>query len=189
MTNSSRANVHYVVLRDDDTNALTCPEWLEHLYRPFLERNLLVNLATIPVVRTDVIGPDGQLEGYLIGKKGRTGLEAPIGSNERLVSYLLANPGYRIVQPGYDHSLYEFDSKEAKDVGHRLDEGARLLAEAGFPRPKTFVAPYDRLSRVSLREVARRFAVLSTGWFEARRLPLSWLPGYAWKKLAHHDHW
>jgi hypothetical protein len=30
---------------------------------------------------------------------------------------------------------------------------------------------------------------LSTGWFEARRLSLPWLPGYAWKKLRHHSHW
>jgi len=189
MSTSSKPNVHYVILRDDDTNALTCPEWLEQLYRPFLDRNLPVNLATIPMVRTDVIGTDGRTEGYLIGKKGRTELLSPIGSNERLVSYLLANPGYRIVQHGYDHSLYEFDSAEAGDVNYRLEKGARLLVEAGFPKPKTFVAPYDRLSRESLREVSQRFAVLSTGWFEARRLPLPWLPAYAWKKLRHHPHW
>ena len=58
--------MHYVILRDDDTNALTYPEWLDQLYRPFLDRNLPVNLATIPIVRTDVVGPDGQLEGYLV---------------------------------------------------------------------------------------------------------------------------
>src|SRR5205085_11531713 len=55
----------YVVLRDDDTNALTPPECLERLYRPFLDRSLPVNLATIPAVRTDAKRPDGQSEGFL----------------------------------------------------------------------------------------------------------------------------
>jgi hypothetical protein len=49
--------MRYVILRDDDTNALTPVECLERLYRPFLNLGLPVNLATIPKVRTDVIGP------------------------------------------------------------------------------------------------------------------------------------
>ena len=37
--------MRYVILRDDDTNALTPIECLETLYRPFLDRGLPVNLA------------------------------------------------------------------------------------------------------------------------------------------------
>src|SRR5438477_1027217 len=57
--------MHYVIIRDDDTNALTPVECLERLYRPFLERGLPVNLAVIPNVATDTRMPDGGLEGYL----------------------------------------------------------------------------------------------------------------------------
>jgi len=181
--------MRYVILRDDDTNALTPVECLERLYRPFLDRGLPVNLATIPKVRADVVGPNGLVECYLFGKGDFTPLDSPIASNKKLVSYLLGNPGYRIVQHGYHHSLFEFDSRLAADVCHRLDQGTRLLVEAGFPEPKTFVAPYDRLSRVSLREVAKRFRVISTGWFEGRRLPVSWWPRYVLKKLFKHSHW
>lgn len=181
--------MRYVILRDDDTNALTPVECLEQLYRPFLDRGLPVNLATIPKVRADVVGPDGLFEGYLFGREALTPLVSPIASNQKLVSYLLDNPGYRILQHGYHHSLFEFDSKRASDVRHRLEHGTRLLLEAGFAKPKTFVAPYDRLGRASLREVAERFRVLSTGWFELRRLPVSWWPRYAVRKVFHQHHW
>ena len=57
--------MRYVILRDDDTNALTPVDCLDRLYRPFLDRGLPVNLATIPDVFTRTTLPDGQLEGYL----------------------------------------------------------------------------------------------------------------------------
>lgn len=256
--------MRYVILRDDDTNALTPVECLERLYRPFLDRGMPVNLATIPKVRTDTTGANGLLEGYLVARDrfsvslevGRSiasaplleavgvrefhfstqlaapGISAcqppavplspspkergsssrlrvahdpsrngngqsrellpltiPIAANEELVRYLRGNPGYHIVQHGYHHSMFEFDSERADDVCHRLDRGRQLLSEAGFPEPKIFVAPYDRLSRISLGEVAKRFRVLSTGWFERRRLPASWWPRYALKKVFRRPHW
>ena len=61
------------------------------------------------------------------------------------------------------------------------NEGANNSRRPAFPHPKQFVAPYDRLSRVGMTEVARCFRVLSTGWFELRRLPLGWWPKYAFK--------
>lgn len=181
--------MRYVILRDDDTSALTPVRCLERLYRPFLDRGLPVNLATIPKVRSDVVGPDGFPESYLHGRNELTRLLSPVGANQTLTSYLRGNPGYHIVQHGYHHSLFEFDSDQSRDIAQRLDDGARLLMEAGFAKPQTFVAPYDRLSRSSLIEVARRFRVLSTGWFEWRRLPASWWPRYALKKVSGRPHW
>ena len=58
----------YVIIRDDDTNALTPIECLEHLYRPFLDRKLPVCLATIPDVRSDVRFPNGDPEGFLVAE-------------------------------------------------------------------------------------------------------------------------
>jgi hypothetical protein len=257
--------MRYVILRDDDTNALTPPEYLEQLYRPFLDRGFPVNLATIPLVRTDATDTKGVPEGFLcardlfcaaVGEEGaeprasRTPapssrpsavpasihvgalemagrqtltlssplqgggacpvapefvyaheteagesknqplpLTLPISAHGELIRYLKSNPAYRIIQHGCHHSLFEFDSNRASDIGERLDLGTRLLVHAGFPEPKTFVAPYDKLSRTSLEEVAKRFPVLSTGWFELRRLPVTWWPNYAAKKLFRHSHW
>jgi hypothetical protein len=181
--------MHYVILRDDDTNALTPVECLEKLYRPFLDRRLPVNLAVIPQVRTDVTLAGGQPEGFLLGKNGDTLPTMPIRNNEKLVQYLLNNPGYHILQHGCHHDYFEFDGEDRADISHRLDQGMRCLLEAGFRRPQTFVAPHDKLSAVSLTEVAKRFCILSTGWFELGRLPCSWWPRYCLKKLRRTPHW
>src|SRR5438132_1565980 len=99
--NSSRQNMHYVILRDDDTNALTPVECLEQLYRPFLDRGLPVNLATIPKVRTDTVSTDGQLEKYLFARRTDTPPALPIVTHGKLVRYLHENPGFHPLQHGY----------------------------------------------------------------------------------------
>jgi Uncharacterized protein conserved in bacteria (DUF2334) len=181
--------MHYVILRDDDTCACTPFACLERLYRPFLERGMPVNLAVIPEVRTNVRMPDGRLEGFLSAGLVPDASLAPIGRNRELVGYLRGNPGFQVAQHGCHHDLFEFGGNKREEMSRRLDQGARLLREAGFARPPAFVAPYDRLSRAAFPEVAKRFDVISTGWFEARGVPLQSLPGYALKKLGGRRHW
>src|ERR1051325_2245412 len=181
--------MRYVILRDDDTNALTPVECLERLYRPFLDHGLAVNLAAIPRVRTDTVTKNGAAEGYLLGKTPNTPETVPFGDNAELVRYLHENPGYHLLQHGYHHTLFEFASLCRNDADHRLYQGAQTLKAAGFDEPKTFVAPYDTFSSVSLLETARRFRVISTGWFELRRLPFAWWPQYALKKMLKRAHW
>ncbi len=121
--------------------------------------------------------------------EGEADETVPIAANEKLTAYLRSNSGFHIVQHGCHHHYLEFDSADRKEIGRRLDKGARLLQEAGLSKPRVFVAPYDRLSRQSLNEVATRFRVLSTGWYELRRLPYSWWPRYGFKKLRKTAHW
>jgi hypothetical protein len=45
------------------------------------------------------------------------------------------------------------------------------------------------MSRMALLEVAARFNVISTGWFEAGRVPMRWWPEYALKKVRRRPHW
>jgi hypothetical protein len=78
---------------------------------------------------------------------------------------------------------------DPEEVVRRLTEGAELLESAGLGRPQTFVAPHDKLSRVALREVRKRFRVLSTGWYELKRLPAAWWPQYLLKRATHRPHW
>jgi hypothetical protein len=181
--------MRYVILRDDDTNALTPISCLEQLYRPFLDRNLPVNLAVIPDVATDACTPDGRPEGFLFAKNGARSATVPIGANPQLVKYLHESPGYNVVQHGCHHECFEFDRESASEISERLERGSQLLIAAGFPRPVTFVAPHDKLSRASYREVAKRFQVISSGWFELRRLPRAWWPGYLLKKMRQAAHW
>ena len=181
--------MRYVIVRDDDTNAFTPVECLERLYRPFLERSLPVNLAVIPEVRTDAVRPDGRRERFVFARMERREPTMPIGHNQELASYLRGNPGFHIAQHGCEHSSFEFDSPNTDDVCDRLERGSWRLEDAGFSRPQTFVAPHDRFSRLSLGEVAKRFRVISAGWFELARLPVAWWPRYALKKLARSAHW
>src|SRR5437588_1823632 len=147
--------MRYVILRDDDTNALTPIECLERLYRPFLDRGLPVNLSVIPEVRAKLTTPDGRPEGFLMGRPGRADETRPIGQNPKLVSYLLKNPGYHIVQHGHHHDTFEFAGRDRGEIAHRIEQGAFRLLEAGFPKPQTFVAPHDKFSPVSLRGAAK----------------------------------
>jgi hypothetical protein len=181
--------MHYVILRDDDTCACTPPACLECLYRPFLARGMPVNLAAIPEVRTDVRMPDGRLEGFLAAGVVPDVPLAPIAMNRELVDYIADEPGYHVAQHGCHHDLFEFGITDREELALRLDRGALLLREAGFERPHAFVAPYDRLSRPAFAGVASRFGVISTGWFEAGRIPIPWWPSYALKKLRRRPHW
>ncbi len=181
--------MHYVILRDDDTSAFTPPACLERIYRPFLDFGMPVNLAAIPEVRTDVRTPDGLLEGYLTSGRGPNVPVAPLGMDAGLVAYIKAETGYHIVQHGCHHDMFEFGSPDRGELAYRLNRGADALREAGFDRPVAFVAPYDRLSRAAILEVAARFGVISTGWFEAGRIPRRWWAAYALKKLGRRPHW
>jgi hypothetical protein len=181
--------MRYVILRDDDTNALTPVECLERLYRPFLDRNLPVNLAVIPDVATNALTPDGKPEGFLFAKNGTRAATVPIADNQQLVNYLRENSAYEVVQHGCHHDCFEFDRELPAEISTRLEHGLKLLTDAGFPRPVTFVAPHDKLSRASYREVSKRFAAISSGWFELQRLPMTWWPQYLAKKTRHAAHW
>ena len=76
--------MHYVIIRDDDTNAFTPVKCLDRLYRPMLDRGLPVNLATIPEVSTSAKMSDGSPEGFLIAKNGTKAERVPIGENRAL---------------------------------------------------------------------------------------------------------
>lgn len=179
-----------VIIRDDDTNALTPVDCLERLYRPFLVRGLPVNLATIPEVRTDVRLPNGRLEGFLPQRaNANLGATVPLAVNAELTAYLSENPGYCVVQHGCHHDHFEFDRTDRVDVVRRLELGARRLAEAGFTDVNAFVAPHDKFSPVAYEEVAKRFRVISSGWFEWRRVPRAWWLRYGLKKMLGRKHW
>ena len=187
MKNSSRNGTRYVILRDDDTNALTPVASLERLYRPFIDRGLPVNLAVIPEVRRATTDPRGKREGFV--PPGDGGPTVPLIKSSELVRYLKANPQLHLVQHGCHHDCFEFALSDPQEIAHRFDRGAQRFVEAGFSAPVTFVAPHDRFSPASLEAAAERFAVVSSGWFELRRLPPTWWPRYAVKKLLKQPHW
>ncbi len=181
--------MRYVIIRDDDTNATTPIECLETLYRPWLDQGMPINLALIPEVTLAAHTAEGKKEQFLFNTNGDTSKTLPIAQNKQLVRYLLDNPGYHILQHGLHHDYLEFDRDSSFDLSARIDRGAQRLAEAGFPRSETFVAPYDKISRPAWKLLAKRFNIISTGWFERRRLPQTWWPRYALKQWRSAPHW
>jgi len=114
----------------------------------------------------------------------------PVTENKALLDYLADNPGYHALHHGYEHQRFEFDLDSRAEAKRLLNEGTEILADAGFSSPETFVAPQDKISVESYRELAARFRVISTGWFEWRRLPRSWWPAYVWTtKIHRRPHW
>jgi len=178
-----------VILRDDDTCAFTPPGCLERLYSPALRAGLPVTLSVVPAVTTRAVRLDGAPERFLgpVPEPGER--EVPLAESPELAKYLNNHKLYRPAQHGCSHSLFEFGGEDRVDLGARLERGARHLAEAGLQRPAAFVAPYDRLSRAAFLEVAARFPVISTGWFERVRVPLRWCPWYSLRKLGGRPHW
>ena len=182
--------IRYVIIRDDDTNALTDPECLERLYTPFFQRNLPINLAVIPNVSTETRLPDGTLEGFLTAcNKKIKKANISLYENPDLVKYLKKHQNLEILQHGYEHIKNEFDSNDRLDLMMRIEKGLSCFEKAGFSKPKTFVAPYDKISRPAYQELVKRFEIISTGWFELGRIPLSWIPSYLLKKLNQKPHW
>jgi hypothetical protein len=178
-----------VIIRDDDTNAFTPPECLEQLYRPFLKRGMPVNLAVIPAVRRDAKTPQGKPEGFLFAADGSAQETNPISLNSALVNYLRSEPNLRVVQHGCHHDTFEFSTTDDAEISRRIEQGQTHLAEAGFPSPKTFVAPHDKFSPAAFRRCADHFQVISTGWFELARLPHAWWPNYLVKRMRNAPHW
>lgn len=185
--------MRYVVLRDDDANATTPPAQLEELYRPFLDRGMPVHLAVIPEVRADIVGPDGEIEGFIQGPNAGRPANLPVEENAALLDYLHHEPGFRILQHGLRHEFvrghYEFERDDADDLRARIDLGKERLREAGFQDPTTFVAPQDKMSRVAMREVTKQFPIISTGWYDLGKVPRRlWAPYLLSKKVRHASH-
>ena len=193
---AGKISMRHLLIRDDDVNALTPPGYLERLHRPWLDRGWPVNLAVIPKVYTDLCMPGGRAEGFLVAKQGQPRKSLAIGANTELTGYLRSHCGYHIALHGYHHSENEFAMIEGikpyshwQDVIHRLEKGGQLLRDAGLPEPVAFVPPYNKLSRVSLDELARRFRVVSATRFKFKVVPHRWTLPFAWHRLARRPHW
>src|SRR3954463_16641592 len=119
--------MHYVVLRDDDTNALTPVRCLERLYRPFLERELPVNLAVIPEVSTNARMADGSPEGFLAAADQSERERVRMEPKGELTRYLLSDPRFAIAQHGGLHDYCEFDLEDRRLAAARLDHGREIL--------------------------------------------------------------
>lgn len=171
-----------VIIRDDDTCALTPPALLETVYGPLWERNFPVTLATVPAI----LGSHNlnvPLAERGSGKQYRFERAAPITTflkKQQLSGKIeIAQHGFAHTTDltlrfpkfgateGYDRALLtrasEFYGRCADDTASFVREG-RALLEDHFGPMTSFVAPQEYLTPILLRALrAEGFHAYSGG--------------------------
>lgn len=180
--------LRYVIIRDDDTNALTPIDCLETIYRPFLDHNLPVSLAVIPCVDTRICRTTGEAECYLPNPTTALADRIPIGKNPKLVHYL-SSTAYELAMHGCYHTQNEFDMQDRAQVIQCIETGFKHFLEAGLQKPTAFVAPYEAISKVAFSELVKQFATLSSNWYSLKKVPYAFWPALTLKKLSGNQHW
>lgn len=175
-----------ILVRDDDISAFTQPEILQRVHEPLLKRNLPLNLAVIPQVRTDIRG--GALERIYFSQEGlefepfipplKRGLGESYGLkyNLALCTFLRQAPNIEVLQHGFAHTWEggnaEFLHKNKNLLQQWLNKGKALITEALEKEIQFFVPPWDVISQeaagfirkshlgISLKEPPRFFLPL-----------------------------
>lgn len=149
-----------IIFRDDDTSYFTRPDQLEAIYGRIWEAGHKVCLSTIPAQWGDirVYWRDGNPFDPSVPPLFR-GKEYPfsIYNNHDLCDFLREKIDQNLVEiclHGYSHRFYEFITHDLYAIQDMLDLGMLTLNQA-FPNAniKTFIAPYDRISPVAIKEV------------------------------------
>jgi|GEM_PF-1581365 len=159
-----------IIFRDDDTSYFTRPDQLETIYGRIWEAGHPVCLSVIPAQWGDirVYWRDGNPFDPSVPPQYR-GKEYPfsIYNNKELCEFLREKVDQNLVEiclHGYSHRFYEFITHDIHAIQDMLNLGMQTLNQA-FPNApiKTFIAPYDRISPVAIKEIIEERAMnLST---------------------------
>jgi hypothetical protein len=180
------------LVRDDDPNATTDPEVIERTYAPLLDAGVPIVFATIPEVRLDTRAPDGARERFLHpGSPDTSACQRMLGDTP-FATWLRAHASQvDVFLHGLSHERVrggtEFGALTQAEALDRIDEGLRVLGAAIDRQPLGFVAPWDALSAGALRACAMRFGLVSTGWVDRTRLPMSAWPAHVVERVTRRE--
>ena len=171
------------LLRDDDANATTDPLEIERAYAPLLDAGIPVCFSVIPAVALDIRAPDGGRERFLNPVYSPSPRRVPLTADSPLARWLRRHDrSTEALMHGYSHERRregtEFGALDHLEASYFLQQGLEIMTEALGNAPQGFVAPWDAMSRGSLLEVTRRFALVSTNWVDRGRLPLRAWPAH-----------
>jgi len=149
-----------IIIRDDDTSFYTTPNHLEAVYGRLWAAGMPVCLAVVPNVAADVQVMDREGQpfdpGIPVGYRGRAGT-FPLTENPEMCHFLndLAREGLvEICHHGYMHTHNEFLTPDVEKIMQKLTDGYGILKDA-LPDAtiRTFIAPYDQISRPALQAI------------------------------------
>jgi peptidoglycan/xylan/chitin deacetylase (PgdA/CDA1 family) len=175
----------YVIIRDDDVSFFTPVEVLETLYRPLLSRGGTASLSVIPAIACG--RPVGAHNGpfwtrykmdyspFIPPDFRDVNQHFPVSDNSELVSYLRENPGYELLQHGYDHSIIdglpEGKRTDRNDAEMIIRDSAEIMLDAFGHTPDFFVGPWDAFSPQFLKNLSRHFKGISMYRLGKRHMP------------------
>jgi peptidoglycan/xylan/chitin deacetylase (PgdA/CDA1 family) len=115
-------------------------------------------IAALPTLARDPLDP------------AATGGRA-LDADEAAMLRRIAREDVAIALHGYDHRTRRASPRRRSelaglgtaDLHRRLDAGEAVLTQLGLPRPRVFVAPYNRFDRAQYPELARRYDVVCGG--------------------------
>lgn len=180
-----------VLIRDDDLNYFSRFEDIERVYGFMFEQGIPINFSTIPSVNASArtLSPDGThevFEPFLPENFSGEDRNYDITDNKALLGALREIDTNEYLLHGFEHhgvnGIREFESKDKALLRRKLTDGVDILFSAFGCVPETFVAPQDKYSLEALSVVRQLFKVFSLGWIDRRRIPLTWLPRYFYKK-------
>ena len=172
-----------ILLRDDDPNATTDVDRLARAYAPLLDAGLPINFSLIPEVALDTLAPDGRRERFIHADAPHSSDLMPITVDQPITQWLRRNPTLLgVMQHGHTHrrgqDATEFGAISAEAAAAKMDRGADVLEAAFGYRPNSFVPPWDVPSRGAIGAAAGRFDLLSCGYVNRHRLPLTAWPAH-----------
>ena len=164
------------LIRDDDANATTDPDWLARAYAPLFDSGIAVCFAVIPRVALDVRDPQGHREKFLAPDVPDRPAVREVGPETALCSWLREHEeAADVFVHGLTHERVrdgtEFGALSRPEAEVRLSEARRLVTTAIGRVPLGFVAPWDEVSRGALDAIVASFDLFSTGFVDRRRLP------------------
>lgn len=146
-----------MILRDDDTSFFSSPALLEKIYSRLWEKGLPICLAVIPAQNANVRimhRPDKRYDPSIPpGYRGQD-QSFPVSENTELCAYLnqRAREGLvEIMLHGYAHTYMEFAAEVETVLRQKITDGQAIL-EKSFPdaQIKTFIGPYDKISKTGI---------------------------------------
>ncbi|MFO0679593.1 MAG: hypothetical protein U0169_23905 [Polyangiaceae bacterium] len=169
-------------IRDDDANATTDPAMIERVYAPLLDAGHVLNFSVIPEVALATRRRDGERE-YFIATDAPDGGTLALSDESPIVRWLRAHPAHGASMHGFTHERIhgraEFDVPGRESARDRIARAQRVWEGAFGARARSFVPPWDMLSRDAVDVMTDSFDLVSAGWLNWRRLSVRAWPSHA----------
>ncbi len=187
----------HVIIRDDDISFFTPADVLETLYRPLLSHGGCASLSVIPAISCGIkVNEDNgpfwtrykmEYSPFIPPEYRAITASYNIGDNQELVRYINDNPGFEVVQHGYNHAringCFECKLSDIQEIEKKLRESGKIMSDAFGGPADFFVGPWDAFSPETIRCLKKHFKGISMYRMGKRHMPWHLKPAAVMRKL------